>query len=118
LVGSIYRDRAYLSTSVGQQGPAFGGDTAFIIRVNEGTKGAFVQPVSAFTHEREFLMGHGQSLYVHKVRKFDRSNPANPESKWSNGGYTWVVEAEVVSEDWAKQAGVKIWESNVGDWAK
>lgn len=114
LQGSVLRDRAFLSTSVGDEGAAFGGDTAFIIRnTDQGKGGRYIHPVSSYDDEREYLIADDQPLYVHAVRRFN----ATEFPTWKNKGYKWVVEVETVNDKWAAAAGVRTWDTNLQRWA-
>lgn len=103
--GGAILDRAYLSTSAGvDRGPAFDGDIGLIIRVNTGDKGAWVRPVSKFYNEREFLLGRDQTLYVHVVRRADRTRHA-----WE-GNFQWIMEVEIVDDAWLAKQNLKVWD--------
>jgi hypothetical protein len=99
LQGGIFRDPAFMSTSTGGKvAPGFKGDTELVIRVNAGTRGSYLEPISAFKggSEKEFLLAPGQHLYVHKVEQV---------------GGRWRLDVEVVEERWAQAAGVKVWDT-------
>jgi len=102
--GQAILDPAFQSTSAGvAKGPAFGGDTALVVRVNSGTRGAYIDPISANRGEREFLLERNQPLYVHKVR---RPDPAGPS--WERR-YEWIMEVETVDRNWLAGSDVKVW---------
>lgn len=85
LVGTVQRDEAYLSTSVGNTA-AFQHYTAQIkFRVPKGTPAAYVDTFSSHSGERELLLGRGTSYYVHAVYQ---------------AGGKWIVEAEIVDRNW------------------
>jgi hypothetical protein len=106
LIGTIFRDPAFLSTSGGaSQGPAFGGDVVFRIRANAGTPARWVQPISSHSSERELLLGDNVPMYVHSVRRVTAEEKAWGKVYGSDG---WVIEVETVSEDFAKSFG-KVW---------
>lgn len=114
--GHLFSDEAFMSTSVGAEGPAFGGDTLMVIRNTENTRGAWVHPISSHSSEREFLIdGKHTSFYVHKVSTFDRADPR--WGRFSQRGFKWVVELEAVDPAWAASQGLKTWNSNAGVWA-
>lgn len=105
LVGSIFRDPAFLSTSGGaDKGPAFSGQVVLRIRANAGTPARWVQPISSHPSERELLLGDHVPMYVHSVRRATAE-----EVKWQKVARDgWVMEVETVSEDFAKSFG-KVW---------
>lgn len=110
LQGSVFHDRAFLSTSAGSKGPAMSGDTAFIIRANAGTRGTYVENVSNVKGEREFILRDGSNMYVHVVRRADPKR-----HRWEEN-YQWIIEAEVVDDDWIRNAGLRTWDSNRQAW--
>jgi hypothetical protein len=107
LQGTVIRDRGFLSTSAGDRGPAFGGEVGIHIRVNEGTRGAYVQPISAYRSEREFLLDANQPLYVHTVRR--------PKGGWESQ-YQWIMEVETVDAGWVAKQGMQVWDTNSKTW--
>lgn len=112
LQGKVLLDKAYLSTSGGEGGPAFGGNVGLRITVTpDGGRGAWVQDISKFAHEREYLVGRNQKLYVTAVRK-----PDHREAGWANT-YEWIIDCETVSDEWAVENGLSnVWDSNTGAW--
>jgi hypothetical protein len=85
LVGTVQRDEAYLSTSVGNSAAFSSYEVQIKFRVPRGTPGAYVDSFSSHRGERELILGRGTSYYVHAVYK-------------ANG--KWIMEAEVVPRGW------------------
>jgi hypothetical protein len=109
LQGTVLQDRAYLSTFVDASKPPPGiasGNTGFRIMVPEGAKGRWVTGASNHASEREFVLGRNPNLYVHQVRKSSGQG-------WERN-YRWIVDVEVVDEEWVRDYGVKVWDSNNG----
>lgn len=105
LQGTVFRDRGFLSTSAGERGPGYGAqEIGMRIRVNSGTRGAWVDPMSQNRGEREFIVDADTHLFVHKVRR--------PKPGTWEGRYQWIVEAETVDKDWVTKQGLKVFDSN------
>lgn len=107
IAGAVMRDKAFLSTSAGERA-AFSGDTLLKIKVPVGTNGAWIQPISSFPSENEFLLQDNLTMYVHSVRRADHAVSGEQN-------FQWVVEVEVVSKDWAL-ANSRIWDTNLKTW--
>lgn len=104
--GQVFIDRAFLSTTAGNEtGATFGGDTLLHIKVPAGTRGSWVDPISALKGEDEFLLDQDLTYYVHSVRS----------SHGTGTGYRWEMDVEVVSRDWAR-ANSRVWDANNKTW--
>lgn len=66
LVGETVADKGFMSTSVGGEA-AFGGAVKMEIEVVKGTKGAYVQHISHYPGEREFVISPGTKMKVLRV---------------------------------------------------
>lgn len=66
LVGKTLVEPGFLSTSV-TPSPAFGGAVHFEIDVPEGTKAAWLKPISNYSHENEMLLDAGLKYRVKEV---------------------------------------------------
>jgi hypothetical protein len=110
LQGTVFRDRAVMSTH-GKGYPSYGsgGGTAIRIRVNQGQMGAWVDDVSKYKGEQEYLLPDDTHLYVHAVRK--------PNGSYEERSFSWIIEAEVVDKEWVQSAGVRVWDSGLKRWS-
>jgi hypothetical protein len=70
-VGQTFTDKAFVSTSI-DKNSAFGGNIKMHIILPEGTKGAYVDPVSSVPGEREYILPHHTKFKVisHKVDNY------------------------------------------------
>lgn len=68
MVGLVYHDNAFLSTTVKESG-VFGGDVQLIIHCPQGTMGRYVNDISIHTNEQELLLARGTKMVVTKVEK-------------------------------------------------
>lgn len=66
MIGTVYTDKAYMSTSVGG---GFNGNTVLHIDIPAGTPVRYVQPVSNFPNEREVLLPREIGLMVEGVKE-------------------------------------------------
>jgi hypothetical protein len=62
-VGQTFTDKAFVSTSINKSN-AFGGNIRLNIVLPEGTKGAYVDPVSDVPGEREYLLPHSTKFKI------------------------------------------------------
>lgn len=109
LQGSVFLDRGFTSTFVdgSKRAPSVAqGNCGMEIRINVGQKGAWVDSVSQYQGEREFLLPSNSHFYVHKVR-------ASSGKGWESR-YDTIMEVEVVSESWALGSAVKVIEPGKG----
>lgn len=90
LVGTVQRDHAYMSTSVGAEAAFNSYAVQIKLRAPAGTRGAYVKAFSHFSRERELILARGTSYYVHAVYK---------------AGHQWVVEAEIVEDGFTPPLG-------------
>jgi hypothetical protein len=69
MVGKVFTDPAYMSTSLGDAAGAFSGKDAVLhLRVPEGTPALYMEKVSAFGDgERELLLGRDMGYRVDRV---------------------------------------------------
>ena len=88
LVGTTFEDKGYVSTTI-QQNRGFDKTTKISINVPKGSKGAYVEDLSEFPNEKEFLLSRDSKFQVVDA-KFDK--------------YAGVLELEV---DLIEQAGQK-----------
>lgn len=112
LQGTVLRERTPLSTR-GNAYPAYSGDTAIRIRVNAGSKGSWVDPVSRYQGEEEYLLPPDTYQYVHSVVKVDRDNPAHRDFR----EYRWIMDVELVSPQWVAKQGLRTWDTARGAWS-
>lgn len=84
LVGRVFREPGYMSTSVGRKA-AFDGPYHLMIRVPAGHEGVFIDPYSVFPGEREIILRRNTHYVIHDVYRV---------------GYRWHIEAEVVPDGW------------------
>lgn len=109
LQGQVFLDKGFTSTfidsSKGAPGIA-GGNVGMTVRMNRGQKGAWVDGISQYEGEREFILPNNSHFYVHKVR------PSTGKG-WESG-YRTIMDVEVVSEDWARDNAVKVMEPGKG----
>lgn len=68
LAGQTIKEKGFTSTSVGGNA-AFGGQVKMVIQVPKGTYGAYVDTISQFPGEREFLLAHGTEFKILRVEK-------------------------------------------------
>jgi hypothetical protein len=66
LIGQFYTDQGFMSTSIGRTS-GFSGTARLTIRVPAGTPGVYMESVSHFKHELEFLLARGTRLRILKV---------------------------------------------------
>jgi len=78
--GSVLRDRGIMSTSIARD-TAFSMPGQLIIRVPKGARGAYVEKISKYPHEKEFIMPPNRHMRIVKTYKV-------------NGKY--VIEAEIM----------------------
>ena len=64
LAGSTIHDKGFTSTSVENEHLGEYGDVQYEIRVPAGSRGAYLEPVSKYAEEREFLIGEGTNYKV------------------------------------------------------
>ena len=83
LVGTTFHDKGFMSTSISATNGFYKNGLLFHIKAPKGTKGAFVQPLSEFGSEYEFLLPRGTTLKIVESR-LER--------------YTVVLTAEVVQK--------------------
>ena len=68
LIGSDYVDHGYMSTSI-SKGASFGGSAKLIIKVPKGTPGIYLESISRYKSEQEFLLARSTKLRILAVRK-------------------------------------------------
>ena len=68
MVGKVFWDDAYLSTSISEAG-VFSGDVQLIINARAGTMGRYVNDISSHKSEYEMLLARGVRMVVTKVEK-------------------------------------------------
>lgn len=66
LVGKVIQDKGFLGTSIFPN-RSFIDDLLLVIKVPEGTKGAWIAGLSIFPQEGEFLLNKGQQMKIKKV---------------------------------------------------
>ena len=85
LVGSVFTDKGFVSTTP-YQGGGFGGDVVMYIKAPKGTKGAYIKNFAASSEEREFLIQSDTSFVVRNI--------VEEVDKWGDKKYK--VFAEVI----------------------
>lgn len=81
LVGTTFHDKGFMSTSISATNGFYKNGVLFHIKAPKGTKGAFVQPLSEFASEYEYLLPRDTTLKI-------------TDSYLK--GYTLILTAEVV----------------------
>ena len=66
LVGSVFKDKGFVSTTP-YQGGGFGGDVVMYIKAPKGTKGAYIKDFAASSEEKEFLIQSDTSFVVRNI---------------------------------------------------
>ena len=66
LVGSVFTDKGFVSTTP-YQGGGFGGDVVMYIKAPRGTKGAYIKDFAASSEEKEFLLQSDTSFVVRNI---------------------------------------------------
>ena len=66
LVGSVFTDKGFVSTTP-YQGGGFGGDVIMYIKAPKGTKGAYIKNFAASSEEKEFLLQSNTSFVVRNI---------------------------------------------------
>lgn len=85
LVGSVFTDKGFVSTTP-YQGGGFGGDVVMYIKAPKGTKGAYIKDFAASSEEKEFLIQSDTSFVVRNI--------VEEVDKWGDKKYK--VFAEVI----------------------
>ena len=85
LVGSVFTDKGFVSTTP-YQGGGFGGDVVMYIKAPKGTKGAYIKDFAASSEEKEFLIQSDASFVVRNI--------VEEVDKWGDKKYK--VFAEVI----------------------
>lgn len=85
LVGSVFTDKGFVSTTP-YQGGGFGGDVVMYIKAPKGTKGAYIRDFAASSEEKEFLIQSDTSFVVRNI--------VEEVDKWGDKKYK--VFAEVI----------------------
>ena len=85
LVGSVFKDKGFVSTTP-YQGGGFGGDVVMYIKAPKGTKGAYIKDFAASSEEKEFLIQSDTSFVVRNI--------VEEVDKWGDKKYK--VFAEVI----------------------
>lgn len=85
LVGSVFTDKGFVSTTP-YQGGGFGGDVVMYIKAPKGTKGAYIKGFAASSEEKEFLIQSDASFVVRNI--------VEEVDKWGDKKYK--VFAEVI----------------------
>ena len=85
LVGSVFTDKGFVSTTP-YQGGGFGGDVVMYIKAPKGTKGAYIKDFAASSEEKEFLIQNDTSFVVRNI--------VEEVDKWGDKKYK--VFAEVI----------------------
>lgn len=67
LVGTTFSDAGYISTSV-SSGSSFSRDWVATIHIPKGTPGAYIDSISDFQGEKEFLLASGTKFKVIEAR--------------------------------------------------
>lgn len=94
LMGQIYRDKGFMSTSINPE-DAFGGAVRLEIEVPKGTRGGYVGYVSEHGHtESEVLLDRGQVMRFTNIRRDE------------NG--VRVIRARIISESEAVNAKIQL----------
>lgn len=78
LPGVVVRDRAFMSTSIGD---VFSNQVRFIIECPPGTKGYYAKPISGFKNELEFIMARDTNIMITSAEKI---------------GSQWIVRGRVI----------------------
>ena len=85
LVGTTFVDKGFMSTSAVKSAAFNSKDARISINVPKGKgRGAWVKPLSIYSHENEFLLQKGSGLKITKVEKV--------------GGH-WEIQADLVGND-------------------
>lgn len=85
LVGTTFVDKGFMSTSAVKSAAFNSKDARMTINVPKGKgRGAWVKPLSFYSHEDEFLLQKGSGLKITKVEKV--------------GGH-WEIQADLVGND-------------------
>ena len=66
LVGSVFTDKGFVSTTP-YQGGGFGGDVVMYIKAPKGTRGAYIKDFAASSEEKEFLIQSDTSFVVRNI---------------------------------------------------
>lgn len=82
LVGDVFRDKGYLSTSVKESGVFTHHNTRMVIDVPAGAKARYVQDISIHKSEQELLLARNTPIKINSVER--------------EAGGRWVVYGEVV----------------------
>jgi hypothetical protein len=92
LVGKVIWDEGFTSSSYSDRA-AFSGPSYLHITLRpETSRAVLATPWSKYgTREREVIIDRGSHFFIHGARK---------------DGNAWIIECEVVSPEWARQAGV------------
>lgn len=85
LVGSVFTDKGFVSTTP-YQGGGFGGDVVMYIKAPKGTRGAYIKDFAASSEEKEFLIQSDTSFVVRNI--------VEEVDKWGDKKYK--VFAEVI----------------------
>ncbi len=89
LVGDVYRDKGFLSTSIDPNGVFTSKPVKLIIDVPPGAQARWVQNISVHKSEQEVLLARNTPL---KINSVERHGPAGGYY----GGTRWTIHAEVV----------------------
>lgn len=85
LVGTTFVDKGFMSTSAVKSSAFNSKDARISINVPKGKgRGAWVKPLSIYSHENEFLLQKGSGLKITKVEKVD--------------GH-WEIQADLIGND-------------------
>lgn len=68
MVGVVYHDNAFMSTTIKESG-VFSGDVQLVINAPKGTMGRYVQDISHHKTEQEVLLARSTKMVVTKVEK-------------------------------------------------
>lgn len=84
LLGQVFEDKGFMSTTIGGGKATFGGEIKMTIEVPKGmNKGAYIQPVSAVPSENEFLLPPGSKLIIKDLQeKTGKVKLTNKEYKY------------------------------------
>lgn len=85
LIGTVFRDPAFLSTSI-KEGGVFSGNVQMIIKVPKGTQSRYVNDISYHKSEKELILGRETRMVIHSVE----------ETTGNYGEKKWRVFMEVI----------------------
>lgn len=69
-IGKTFTDKGFMSSAV-HESKAWGGEVMYKIYVNKGTSGMYVDRISAYQGESEFLFNRDTQFKVHQIKTND-----------------------------------------------